>query len=156
MNKKYISAIFAILFLVGGCFLYSRLSMGIPSHAPTTVIKYNGTAVATSLGDFNWIPKNGGSSYETGGEYNVGLNTPKFKAKSGDTIHISVPQSPLNVRVDQMLDNNYKHIEYTPVKEGKDYTYTLPTEKGEYIFKVFANWDSDRHNTATIFRVQVE
>lgn len=156
MNKKYIGAIFAILFLVGGYFLYSRLSNGIPSHAPTTVIKYNGNAVPTSLGDHNWIPKNGGSSYETGGEYTVGLNTPKFNAKSGNTIHISVPKDPLNVRIDQILDNNYNHIEYTPAKEGKEYIFTLPTEKGEYVFKVFANWDSDRHNTATIFRVQVK
>lgn len=157
--KKYINKntiIIFILLVLGGSYVYLQMLRKIPLNPPKTLIKYNDKSIPTSIGDCSWVPTSGGSSNETGGEYNVGLNTPRFNAKSGDKIHISIPQNPLDVRIDLMLDNNYNHEEYTPSKEGKEYTFILPTEKGEYIFKVFANWDSNIHNTATIFQVTIE
>jgi hypothetical protein len=76
MIKKYINKnviiVFIILIIWGGFYLYGQMSAGFPSVPPKTVIKYNGKAIPTSLGDFSWVPKSGGSSNETGGEYTVG------------------------------------------------------------------------------------
>jgi len=130
----------------------------IPYFTPITVIKHNGKAIPTSLGDHNWIPKSGGSSYETKGEYIVGQNTAKFIAKSGDVVHISIKSmqlNPKNMITTQVRDIN-KYKEYKTFAGAKEYVLPLPLEKGEYIFNVFANWDEDDHNTSTIFRVEIK
>lgn len=159
MNKRYITKkaiIFCIFFLFASYYLFTRLYAKIPSVCPTTIIRYNGYTVQTSLGDHNWIPKNGGSSYITEGDYTVGQKTLKFNAKLGDTVHILIPKNPLNVKVTEVLDVDNNHKEYNVVKEGKEYILTLPNKKGEYIFNVMAFWDAEMHNSATIFRVEIE
>ncbi|MBC8063033.1 MAG: hypothetical protein H7Y18_20570 [Clostridiaceae bacterium] len=160
MIKRYITKnaiiIFTVLLIWGGGYVYSQLTSEIPFSPPKTVVKYNGKAIPTSLGDHNWIPKSGGSSYETEGEFIVGQKTSKFIAKSGDAIHILIPSKPKDMKIVQIV-NTDKYKEYkTFTGGGKDYVFTLPIEKGEYIFNVFASWDADRHNTSTIFRVQIE
>ncbi|MDP4142940.1 MAG: hypothetical protein Q8936_00455 [Bacillota bacterium] len=159
MGKKYIAKnkiISAAIVLMSSYFIYRLMTKEIPLWPPITTINYNGKAVDTSLGDYNWISKNGGSSYETEGEYSVGLTTSRFDAKAGDIIHISISAKPKNVRIWQKFDGDYYSKEYKISKEGKDYIFKLPTEKGEYVFNVFANWDNYDHNTSTIFRVQVK
>lgn len=156
MNKKNCIIILAIIIMISGFYLCSRIFVKIPFNEPTTIIKYNGNTVQTSIGDHNWLQKKGGSSYETGGEYTIGLNTPEFSAKSGDKIYILIPKKPLSVRIDQIIDNNYTHKEFKPSKMENEYIFNLPTKKGKYIFKVFATWDTDKHNTATIFRVNIQ
>ncbi len=156
--KTYITKatiIFIISLICVGCYIYSQMSTEIPFNPPTTVIKYNGKSIPTSLGDHNWIPKNGGSSYETEGEYTVGKNTQNFAAKSGAIIHILIQSKPKSMKIVQILAIN-KYKEYKTFTGAKEYVLTLPIESGEYIFNVFANWDTNEHNTATIFRVKIE
>ena len=115
MIKKYItktSIIIMVLLIWIGCYVYNQKSTGIPFSAPITVIKYNGTAIPTSLGDHNWIPKNGGSSYMTAGDYTVGQKTSKFSAKPGEVVKISIPSKPKSIRITQILDIKYNHKEY--------------------------------------------
>ncbi|MGE5628746.1 MAG: hypothetical protein ACM3X7_11695 [Solirubrobacterales bacterium] len=167
MNKKHVNFILvlAIVILLGGYFLQRKLleSTYAPKNPPITVIKYNGNAVQTSLGDHSWIPKNGGSSYQTSGEYTVGINTPKFDAKPDDIVHISIPYEPIRAQTIQIVDNSgSSNKEYKIIKEENEYILTLPEEKGEYIFKIVANWSKDpgsiatEYNTATIFRVEIK
>jgi hypothetical protein len=59
------------------------------------------------------------------------------------------------VRISQIL-NIDKYKEYEAFTGEKEYIMTLPLRKGEYIFNVFAEWDANNHNTATIFRVGIE
>lgn len=154
MNKTTIVLVVLGIFIA--YHIYKSVNKEIPDNPPITKIKCNDKYVATSWGDFNWIPDDGGSSYETGGEYTVGLKTPRFDAKPGDTVHINILSNPKVVAVHQILDDKYTHKEYKISKEGKQYILSLPTEKGEYIFKVLADWDVERHNTATIFHVEVK
>jgi len=161
MTKKYINKttlISTIVILLGSYFWHNSIVKQIPSQPPMTVIKYNEKSIPTSLGDHSWIPKNGGSSYQTEGEYAVGRKTSKFNAKSGDVVQISIKTTqlkPENMEISQIVGiTNYK--KYKTFIGAKEYVLTLPVEKGEYIFSVCANWDSDRHNTVTIFRVKIE
>ncbi|MDT8719333.1 hypothetical protein IAI10_22010 [Clostridium sp. 19966] len=155
MNRRYLCIIFVILILMAGCFLHSK-SSEMPSQPPTTIVKYKDSVIPTSIGEHNWIPKNGGSSYETGADYEVGEYTSEINAKSGDTITISVPYNPLSVEMYQLLNRNDQRIGYSLTKKYKEYIFTLPSKRGDYVFEVFAKWDSDRHNTATIFKVFIE
>ena len=161
MTKKYINKttlISTIVILLGSYFWHNWMVKQIPSQPPMTVIKYNGKSILTSLGDHSWIPKNGGSSYQTEGEYAVGRKTSKFNAKSGDVVHISIKSmqlNPKNMITTQVRDIN-KYKEYKTFAGAKEYVLPLPLEKGEYIFNVFANWDEDDHNTSTIFRVEIK
>lgn len=155
MNKKYIIILFSIFILVVGYFLYNKGENGIPSNPPITVIKYNGEGIPTDIGDYNWIPKNGGNSYLTIGNYTLGEKLTKVDVKSGDIIKISIPHNPLNVVVRQLLDNSYNPKDYELSKSGDDYLFTIPKEKGECIFEIYANWD-ENHNTSTIFKLNIE
>jgi len=161
MTKKYASRttiILAVLILLGSYYMFSRMTRQIPFECPEIIINYNGKSIPTSLGDHNWTPKSGGSSYETEGEYVVGKKTPKFIAKSGDTVSISIQTmqlKPKSMVIEQIKDVN-KYKEYKTFAGAKEYELTLPIEKGEYIFSVCANWDDDDHNTSTIFQVEIE
>lgn len=154
VNKNAI-IIFTILIIWGGYYLYSQMSAEFPSEPPKTVIKYNGKAIPTSFGDFSWVPKSGGSNNETQGEYTVGKKTSKFTAKPGDVVHISICSKPKIMEIVQIQDIN-KYKEYKTFTGAKEYVFTLPMEKGEYIFNVFARWNANNHNTATIFQVEIK
>ena len=156
MKRKYIATIFIVIILISSYFVYEKISTKIPIYAPKTIIKYNEKNISTSLGDYYWINNNTDNGHETGVAYDIGIKTPKFDAKPGDKVQISIPKSPFYVRVNQILNSRYKIKEYTPYKDGKEYIFTLPTEKGIYVFEVYAKWDKDKHNTATIFRVSIE
>lgn len=157
MKSKLIktSITLIILFVILGCFAYRVMWSKIPLFMPKTIIKYEDRIISTNMGDHNWVPKNGGSSYITAGSYGVGLETPAFTAKPGAVIHIRYSSKPLGMKIFHWISNDKTNI-YKTFEGKKDYDVSLPTEKGEYIFDVFANWDNNYHNTSTIFRVRIE
>lgn len=161
MKKKIIGNILLTLILIGSYYVYvfTTDSGKIPHNPPKTVIKYNGKAVPTSFGAQCWINNASDNGADYNDEYGEGLKTPKFNAKAGDKLRILIPRKPLSVEIYRIKDSkytDYKSSEYTPPEVQNEYIFTLPTEKGEYVFNVCAEWDKNKHNTATIFRVIVE
>lgn len=154
--RKEIITICIILFICAGYHVLAPIFIKIPLNPPKTTIRYNDKLIPTSLGDHNWIPKEGGSSYETQGEYTVGVKTTKFEAKPNDILKNSIPWNPKSVCIYQILGDNLKYKKYKIYKAGKEYEFKLPAKRGQYVFEVFAKWDEDRHNTATIFQVDIQ
>lgn len=161
MKRSSIVTILCILVLIGSYYIYSNVSWSgrIPHNAPKTVIKYNEKTVPTSFGAQCWINSPTDNGDDVNDKYSAGLKTPKFNAKAGDKLHISIPKKPLKVTINRIIDSKYTDYssnQYTPSQDKNEYLFTLPTEKGEYIFIIHAEWDKYKHNTAAIFRVVIE
>lgn len=149
-----ITCVLLILFI--GYYIYSNLALKAPVKKPYVKMKYNGTIIDSTMGEHNWFHGNGGNSYLAGPSYKVGQEKASaFTAKMGDKISVSFSSKPKKMKVLRWISDDTPAEIYNTFPASSNYRFSLPYEKGEYVFEILGYWD-DKHNTSNIFRVIVE
>lgn len=152
-NKiKVIACITLILLAIATIYFYTNDKM--PINEPRVTVKYSGKIVVTNKGEHNWFnPKVGGNSYLAGPAYDLGINTESLLATPEGKIEVLFQKAPTNMYLNLWGKDELKSS--SNLGSSKKYEFTLPKNKGEYIFEVYGYW-SETYNTSTVFRVKVE
>jgi len=129
-----------------------------PDGYPLMNVIYDGKSFETTVNGATWInSSNGGSSADLGDwdiEVAKDIKPILVKAESVLELKLSQTKDISSFKV-MLVEGSNKDSQKLTEINTKQYKFTAPKQKGEYIYSVKAGWD-EKHGVGYVFKITVD
>ncbi|GGG14405.1 hypothetical protein GCM10007425_05850 [Lysinibacillus alkalisoli] len=145
MIKSLISM--TLLLLLSGC---SQLRTLDADYLPIGKVSWYDEDYVMIRGDYQWVAEDKEVTYFTGPSVDALVKDfEQMYALAGDELQLHFPEPPLDIIIQQENEDGTIHN-----IQIKNQAFTLPTEKGSYIYEIEAKWD--KGEVIYVFNVDVQ
>lgn len=146
--RKYHSFVIIIVLLLAGCSGKAGTAADSYIEPLLPAITIGHEEVTVVRGSSCWGSKNFSRCVDTPPPQKLVENVRPTAANSGDSVSINFNDSPNDIRV-----NLWKAPIEETVPITSDHTFSLPVEKGIYVYDINANWKEG--SSSFVFTVEV-